>query len=103
VQSEGCAEACCLERTTVREKKLRLALNKRLNCVEGQIRGIKGMIERDAYCDDVINQLAAARAALRSVSKLVLENHIRRCLVEKIRRGEDEVVDELLVTVGKLL
>jgi DNA-binding FrmR family transcriptional regulator len=61
------------------------------------------MVEKDTYCDDVLHQISAARAALDSISKLVLENHIRGCLVEKIRRGEDEIVDELLVTIGKLL
>jgi len=91
------------ERTTRRELKLKTNLISRLNRVEGQVRGIKGMIEKEAYCDDVLNQIAAARAALDSVSKLVLENHIRGCLVEKIRGGEDEIVDELLITIGKML
>lgn len=91
------------ERMTARELKLKTNLLSRLNRVEGQVRGIKGMLERDAYCDDVLNQIAAARAALDSVSKLVLENHIRGCLVEKIRGGEDEIVDELIVTIGRIL
>lgn len=94
---------CCRERATVREEKLRAALIKRLNCVEGQIRGIKGMIEKNAYCDDVLNQIAAVRASLKSVSGLVLEDHIHGCLVKKIRDGETEVVDELLRTIGRLL
>ncbi len=93
----------CAQRTTVREEKLRSSLQKRLNCVEGQIRGIKGMVEKDAYCDDILNQIAAVRAALTSISKIVLENHIHGCLVEKIRSGEDDVVDELLTTIGRLL
>lgn len=91
------------ERTTARQAKLKANLIARLNRVEGQVRGIKGMIEKDAYCDDVLNQMAAAQAALDSVSKLVLESHIRGCLVEKIRSGDDEIVDELLTTIGKLL
>jgi len=91
------------ERTTRRELKLKTNLISRLNRVEGQVRGIKGMIEKESYCDDVLNQIAAARAALDSASKLVLENHIRGCLVEKIRGGEDEIVDELLITIGKML
>lgn len=93
----------CSQRKTVREEKLRAALMKRLSCVEGQVRGIKGMVEKDAYCDDVLNQIAAVRAALTSVSKMVLESHIHGCLVEKIRNGQDEVVDELLVTIGRLI
>ncbi|OQB24749.1 MAG: Copper-sensing transcriptional repressor CsoR [Firmicutes bacterium ADurb.Bin182] len=91
------------EKMTLRGEKLKSGLLTRLNRVEGQIRGIKGMIEKDNYCDDILHQIAAARAALDSVSKLVLENHIKGCLVEKIRNGEDEIVDELLVTIGKLL
>ena len=99
------AAACthCSQRKTVREEKLRSSLIKRLNCVEGQVRGIKGMVEKDVYCDDILNQIAAVRAALTSISKIVLENHIHGCLVERIRGGEDEVVDELLTTIGRLL
>lgn len=93
----------CAQRKTVREEKLRSTLIKRLNCVEGQVRGIKGMVEKDAYCDDVLSQIAAVRAALTSISKIVLENHIHGCLVEKIRNGDDDVVDELLTTIGRLL
>jgi DNA-binding FrmR family transcriptional regulator len=93
----------CSQRKTVRKEKLRTSLIKRLNCVEGQVRGIKGMVEKDVYCDDILNQIAAVRAALTSISKIVLENHIHGCLVEKIRNGEDDVVDELLTTIGKLL
>ncbi|MDF2566974.1 MAG: CsoR family transcriptional regulator [Oscillospiraceae bacterium] len=91
------------ERMTEREQKLKTSLITRLNRVEGQVRGIKGMIERDSYCDDVLNQIAAAQAALDSVSKLVLESHIKGCLVKKIRNGEDDIVDELITTIGKLL
>ena len=106
-KTENIKHNCCIEesseRTTERSEKLKTSLISRLNRIEGQIRGIKGMIEKDAYCDDVINQISSAQAALDSTGKLVLENHIRRCLVEKIRNGEDEIVDELLVTIGKLL
>ncbi len=92
-----------MEKTTIREEKLKSSLITRLNRAEGQIRGIKGMVERDVYCNDVLNQIAAVQAALDSVSKLVLENHIRGCLVERIKAGDDEIVDELLVTIGKIL
>lgn len=91
------------ENITIREEKLKASLMTRLNRAEGQVRGIKGMIERDVYCNDVLNQIAAVQAALDSVSKLVLENHIRGCLVEKIQAGDDKIVDELLVTIGKML
>ena len=98
-----CDKENCCERMTARDDKLKSGLITRLNRIEGQIRGIKGMIEKDSYCDDVINQIAAAQAALDSIGKLVLENHIRGCLVKKIRNGEDEIIEELLVTIGKLL
>ncbi len=90
-------------RLTAREKKLKDNLTSRLNRIEGQIRGIKGMIEKDSYCDDVLDQIAAAQSALNSVSKLILDNHIRGCLVSRIRSGDDETVDELIATIGKLL
>jgi CsoR family transcriptional regulator, copper-sensing transcriptional repressor len=98
-----CESGECNGKITVREEKLKSGLVTRLNRVEGQIRGIKGMIEKDVYCDDVLNQIAAAQAALNSISKLVLENHIKGCLVKKIKDGDNEIIDELLVTIGKLL
>lgn len=99
----GCRSDECSKKMTIRDEKLKSGLIARLNRVEGQIRGIKGMIEKDIYCDNVLNQIAAAQAALNSVSKLVLENHIKGCLVEKIKNGDDEIVDELIATIGKLL
>lgn len=78
-------------------------LNARLNRIEGQIRGIKGMIEREVYCDDVLNQLAAVQAALNGVGKLLLEGHMKSCVAQRIEAGEQEVIDELLITVKKLM
>ncbi len=100
---QNCSLANGEDKLTVREQKLKDSLITRLNRVEGQVRGIKGMIERDSYCNDVLNQISAVQAALDSVSKLVLENHIRGCLVEKIQSGDDKIVDELLITIGKML
>ncbi len=91
------------DRTTLRGHALKQNLLTRLNRVEGQVRGIKAMVEEDRYCDDLLHQIAAARSALDSVAKLVLENHIRGCLVSRIRSGDDSIVDELLVTIGKML
>lgn len=85
-----------------RDPSLKGTLNKRLNRVEGQIRGIKGMIEKDAYCNDIIIQVSAARAALDSIGRLLMENHLKSCLVRKIRDGEDEVINELLKTIDKM-
>lgn len=75
----------------------------RLNRVEGQIRGIKGLIEKDTYCDDVLNQIAAVQSALNSVGRLLLEYHMRSCVTERIEQGEPEVIDELLQTIKKLM
>jgi CsoR family transcriptional regulator, copper-sensing transcriptional repressor len=75
----------------------------RLNRVEGQIRGIKGLIEKDTYCDDVITQIAATQAALNSVAKILLEGHMKSCVVERIQEGDHEVVDELLKTIQRLM
>lgn len=94
---------CCSIRTTHREETEKKALISRCNRVEGQIRGVRGMLERDAYCDDVLNQIQAARAALDAISRLVLEHHMKSCLIDRVRAGEDEVVDELLVTLQKLM
>jgi len=95
-------EGCC-ESTTVRGERLKKNLVLRLNRIEGQVRGVKGMVERDAYCDDVLNQIAAAQSALNSVAKLVLEYHIRGCVADRIKAGDDGMVDELMVTIGRLL
>jgi len=94
---------CKPEKTTLREVKLKSSLSARLNRIEGQIRGIKGMVERDAYCDDILNQISAVQSALNSVSKLILKSHIKGCVINKIKNGENEVVDELIDTIGKLL
>lgn len=93
----------CAQRMTVREEKLRSSLLRRLNCVEGQVRGIKRMVEKNEYCDVILNQIAAIRAALTSISKMVLENHIDCCLAATIRNGEEAVVYELVTTIGRLL
>ena len=71
--------------------------------IEGQIRGVKGLIERDTYCDDVLNQVAAIQSALNSVGRLLLEGHMKSCVVERIQEGDQGVIDELIVTVNKLL
>lgn len=75
----------------------------RLNRIEGQIRGIKGMIEKDVYCDDVITQLSATQSALNSVAKILLEGHLKGCVVDRIHDGDSEVIDELVITIQKLM
>lgn len=78
-------------------------LTNRLSRVEGQVRGIKGMVEKDVYCDDIITQLAATQSALNSVTKLLLEGHLKGCVVDRLSDGDEEVLDELLVTIQKMM
>ncbi len=75
----------------------------RMNRIEGQIRGIKGMIERHTYCDDVLNQIASAQSALHGVAKLLLEKHMKSCVTEQLKAGDDQVVDEVLRTIFKMM
>ncbi len=78
-------------------------LTSRLNRIEGQVRGIKGMIEKDVYCDDVITQLSAIQSALNSVARVLLQGHLKGCVVDRLSEGDEEVLDELLVTIQKLM
>ena len=75
----------------------------RLNRIEGQVRGIKGMVERDAYCTDILVQVAAVNAALNSFNKVLLANHIKTCVTRDIRDGKEETVDELVAVLQKLM
>lgn len=75
----------------------------RLSRIEGQIRGIKGMLEKDAYCTDIITQVAAANAALNAFNKELLATHIKTCVTNDIKAGKTETVDDLLVTLQKLM
>ncbi|MGV2942066.1 metal-sensitive transcriptional regulator [Mesobacillus sp. LC4] len=104
VNGSECGDSCCSsERKSHHSEKTKKNLVTRLNRIEGQIRGIKGLIERDTYCDDVITQISATQAALNSVAKLLLEGHMKSCIVERIQEGDNEVVDELLTTIEKLM
>lgn len=99
-----CADQCCSsERKSHHSEKTKKNLVTRLNRIEGQIRGIKGLIEKDTYCDDVITQISATQAALNSVAKILLEGHMKSCIVERIQEGDNEVIDELLTTIEKLM
>ncbi|MBD5114345.1 MAG: metal-sensing transcriptional repressor [Ruminococcaceae bacterium] len=94
--------ACC-DKTTDRTEEERKKLIHRLNRIEGQIRGIRGMIEKDAYCTDILMQSAAVNAAVNSFNKDLIASHIRGCVTRDIREGKDEVVDELVATLQKLM
>ncbi len=87
--------ACC-GKTTKRSEEERKKLIHRLNRIEGQIRGIRGMLEKDAYCADILTQSAAVNAAVNAFNKELLASHIRGCVARDIREGKDEVIDELL-------
>ena len=86
-----------------REESERTALIRRLNRIEGQIRGIRGMVEKEAYCTDILQQVSAAQSALNAFSRELLGSHIRSCVVQDIQKGDLEVVDELLSTIQKLM
>ena len=86
-----------------RSEEEQKALIHRLNRIEGQIRGIRRMVEQDAYCTDILTQSAAAGAALNAFNKELLASHIRSCVAEDIRSGKDEVIDELVMTLQKLM
>ncbi len=75
----------------------------RLNRVEGQIRGIKKMIENETYCDEIINQIEASRAALKSIEMVLLESHIQNCVVDQIKAGDNEVISEVLSTFKRMV
>jgi CsoR family transcriptional regulator, copper-sensing transcriptional repressor len=83
--------------------KVKKNLVTRLNRIEGQIRGIKGLIEKDTYCDDVITQISATQSALNSVAKILLEGHLKTCVLERINEGDTEVLDEVLLTIERLM
>ena len=91
-------EECCCQKTKVRTDEEYKSLMNRLNRIEGQIRGIRGMVENDAYCPDILVQSAA-----NAFCKELLADHIRTCVAENIRAGNDEVIDELVRTMQKLM
>ena len=94
---------CCSHKTKQRDEEELKKLLHRLSRVEGQVRGLKEMLQNDAYCPDILVQVSAANAALNSFSKELLASHIRTCVSDGIRRGEDEVVDELVCVLQKLM
>ena len=97
---EGCPSC---HKTKERTEEEYTKLIHRLNRIEGQIRGIRGMVERSAYCPDILVQVAAVNAALNAFNKELLANHIRTCVADDIRAGKDEVIDELVRTLQKLM
>ena len=95
-------QACC-HKTKQRSEEEYTKLIHRLNRIEGQIRGIRGMVEKSAYCPAILVQVAAANAALNAFTKELLANHIKTCVADDIRAGRDETIDELVCTLQKLM
>lgn len=99
----GSKECCCCHKTKERSDKEYKDLCNRLSRIEGQIRGIRGMLDNDAYCIDILNQVSAASAALNSFSKVLLANHIKSCVTDDIKAGRDDSVDELINVLQKFM
>lgn len=105
MQSETVKETVCecSHKTKERSEKEYKDLQNRLKRIEGQVRGIQGMLEKDVYCTDILMQVAAVNAALNSFNKALLANHVRTCVADNIREGNDEVIDELVMLLQKLM
>ena len=108
IMSEDTSTGCCGSPADSSKTKERTCqeykdLVHRLNRIEGQVRGIKGMVEKDAYCTDILVQVAAVNAALNSFNKVLLANHIKTCVTRDIRDGKEETVDELVAVLQKLM
>ena len=93
----------CQHKTKERSDKEFKDLIHRLNRIEGQVRGIKRMVEDEAYCTDILIQVSAVNSALNSFNKVLLANHIRTCVADDIRAGHEETIDELVATLQKLM
>lgn len=94
---------CCSHKTKQRSEEEFKALINRLNRIEGQVRGIKKMVESNAYCTDILTQVSAITAALNAFNRELLANHIRTCVAEDVKNGKDETIDELVFTLQKLM
>ena len=95
--------SCCTEKRRHRTEEEKRALMNRLSRIEGQIRGIRGMIEKDAYCTDILVQASAVSAAVNAFNKELLASHIRTCVADGIRQGDDDVIDELVSVLQKMM
>lgn len=100
---EECNKECCSCQTKHREDAELKKLMNRLSRIEGQVRGIKGMLEKDAYCIDIITQVTAIQSALAGFNKALLKEHISTCVVEDVKQGKEDKVEELINTLQKLM
>lgn len=96
-------EACPACKKTLRSDEEKRSLRNRLKRIEGQIRGLLAMLEEDAYCNDILQQSAAAKAAINAFNRELLASHIKGCVARDIREGDEEVIDELVITIQKLM
>ena len=101
--SEQGSEKSCCERKKKRSEEEFKSLMNRLKRIEGQVRGVEKMLENDAYCPDILIQVSAVNSALNSFSKELLASHMKSCVVNDIRAGKDEVIDELVTTLQKIM
>jgi len=102
VDNQGECPYCSGKRKERDEKEYKDLMN-RLKRIEGQVRGVEGMLENNAYCTDILTQVSAITSALNSFNKVLLANHMRTCVADNIREGNDEVIDELVSTLQKLM
>jgi len=103
VEKSPAGKSHCSPKQAAHSEKTKKSLSDRLNRIEGQIRGISRMIDEDVYCDDVLHQIFSVESALAGVKKNLLEAHVRSCVLDQIRKGDDEVIDELMNTIRKML
>ena len=94
-------EPCC--KKTIREDAERRKLMNRLSRVEGQIRGIRNMLDNDAYCNDILIQSAAVTAAMNAFNRELIASHMRTCVTRDLREGNEAVIEELVITLQKLM
>lgn len=95
-------ECGCRHKHTPRSDEMQQDINKRLNRAIGQLNGVKAMIDDNRYCGDVLIQLSAARSAIQSIERIVLQNHLETCVVEQIREGNDEIIDEAMDLIKRV-
>ena len=94
---------CCCERTKHRDDKEYKDLMNRLKRIEGQVRGLQNMLEKEAYCPDILVQVSAVNSALNSFSRELLASHMRSCVAEDLRNGNEETIEELVETLQKVM
>ena len=103
MENEKIPCCCCGERTKERSAEEMKQLLNRLSRIEGQVRGVKGMVEKNAYCPDIITQVSAITAALNAFNREMLSTHIRTCVADGVRGGDDAKLDELVILLQKLM